>query len=492
MEFHVSCNFHFSQTDTKSSEVKIPLNEMQLHSLPLSYIKRIAMNQMRRQNPESGLSEYDGAEDKIDAVACYSREENRWYADDCVCLTDICPGHPIKTLELVLRNYMPPPTLDVTIFGTQNCASDLLMSFYTSYRIRVTFGKMTWQVSRRYREFDHLHCLLKEKYGEAFSFALSDSTVSYLGKAIVKFPPKQIFGRLESDTIDRRRVMLEDYLQRLLHAPKPPTLSQDVLILSFLGIVSTQKLSNKSVGSDSINIDALDKQIDFGDILLFSCRFGSSICQRKFTGSRFDHVGIVIPGLRGGNLRLLEATGEGIRVYPLIARIKTYAREVTERIVVRSFLVKRDPESARCLLAFVNSVDGNAYSFLSIFQGLNKSDRCVQQKQLYDEEKWSQAFVSPLQNFTTQSVEIAKSVVASQKTKQSPHKRRKYFCSSLVASALKELGWLQTKRSCSYFWPGSFEEHGEIERSLHPGTTLGKEIDIDCRPVEVATATFTS
>ena len=191
-------------------------------------------------------------------------------------------------------------------------------------------------------------------------------------------------------------------------------------------------------------------------------------------------------------MRVLEATGEGIRVYPLIARIKAYAREVTERMVFRSFLVKRDLESAQRLLAFVKSVDGNAYSFLSIFQGLNKSDRCVHQKQLYDEEKRSPAFENPLEDFTTQSVEIAKNVVASEKTKQSSHRRRKYFCSSLVASALKELGWLQTQRSCSYFWPGSFEEHGEIERSLRPGITLGKEIDIDCRAVEIATATFTS
>jgi len=63
-----------------------------------------------------------------------------------------------------------------------------------------------------------------------------------------------------------------------------------------------------------------------------------------------------------------------------------------------------------------------------------------------------------------------------------------YFCSSLVASALKQVGWLETTRKSSSFWPGSFEDGGEIEGLLAAGVILGPETRVDCRIVEVGLA----
>ena len=47
-----------------------------------------------------------------------------------------------------------------------------------------------------------------------------------------------------------------------------------------------------------------------------------------------------------------------------------------------------------------------------------------------------------------------------------------YFCSELVAAALKTIGLLDRTRASSYFWPGSYNIGGEIERHLSPNVRL--------------------
>lgn len=55
-----------------------------------------------------------------------------------------------------------------------------------------------------------------------------------------------------------------------------------------------------------------------------------STLQRTVTGSEYDHVGLVVPSSnrtsRGSarQMMLLEATGEGVTVYPLAGRLRAY------------------------------------------------------------------------------------------------------------------------------------------------------------------------
>ena len=154
----------------------------------------------------------------------YSHEQSRWYADDCVSHRYL-PTVSFKTLELVPQNSIPLQLWLSRFLGTQNHVSNFMINFYTSYQIRSRFGKIS----------NYPHCFLKEIYGNTFSFAVADSTLKFLGLATIKYPFKNIFGKLQSDTIDQRLVILENHLQRLVHTQKPPKWSQDVLILSFLG-----------------------------------------------------------------------------------------------------------------------------------------------------------------------------------------------------------------------------------------------------------------
>jgi hypothetical protein len=63
-----------------------------------------------------------------------------------------------------------------------------------------------------------------------------------------------------------------------------------------------------------------------------------------------------------------------------------------------------------------------------------------------------------------------------------------FFCSELVAAALKHMGIISPSYPASYFWPGSFAKGGDIDTALLPHASYGDEIIIDCRYLEIAKA----
>lgn len=64
-----------------------------------------------------------------------------------------------------------------------------------------------------------------------------------------------------------------------------------------------------------------------------------------------------------------------------------------------------------------------------------------------------------------------------------------FFCSELVAAALKELGLIPKNLNAGYFWPGSFARHDEIDTVLEEHTAYyGDELIIDCRVMEISRA----
>ncbi|GMG16045.1 unnamed protein product [Phytophthora fragariaefolia] len=156
-----------------------------------------------------------------------------------------------------------------------------------------------------------------------------------------------------------------------------------------------------------------------------------------------------------------------------------YAREVSNSIVVRRVETERPPELIELLKEFVLHVDGNPYSIFGILRSTGESERSIFSSARSCADETEESFAN-----TGSSTNSNPSSPVTENSDPSKAKR-KYFCSSLVASAWKELGWLQTKRKSSSFWPGSFEDGGEVESLLAPGVALQPETVIDCRIVEV-------
>lgn len=202
---------------------------------------------------------------------------------------------------------------------------------------------------------------------------------------------------------------------------------------------------------------------------------------------------MVVPGPSGNLLRIMEATSEGTQVYSLKARLMAYAHEVSNVIVVRKFNAKRTPEIEAELAKFVDGVEGNPYSIMGVLHGRSESERGINglstTKLRAEISHGTASSTSSSDESDSSSSSGVQVVTITPSSADSDPTKRKYFCSSLAASALKQIGWLKTNLTSSHFWPGSFEDGGEIERVLADDVTLGPETVIDCRIVEVGLAT---
>ncbi|KAL7686126.1 putative Phox domain, PX domain superfamily, papain-like cysteine peptidase superfamily [Plasmopara halstedii] len=450
----------------------ISLNETIQGRLSLYRLKLDAIRHMKAELRRLNYSKKKSVTSELlhmlerppDSFMFYLERDGEWLQNDQQYIDHYLIDHSstIK-LELVPVYRIPKPALTLNIVETRNKVSDLSQRPYTCYVIDVVFNGTTWQLSRRYKDFNALQTELKCKY--------PNHTLPML-------PPKHMFTPVKGEFIQYRKQELEKFLKQLLEYPD---VSTDVVLFSFLGIVSTARDPETSRNTKSVlHVTSLHESVAIGDIVLFSCRFGASRLQRKFTGAKYDHVGIVVPGESQNLLRIMEATSEGIQVYSLKVRLMAYAREVSNVIVVRKIETERSIELMDTLTDFVRRVNGNRYSLAEILRFTGKSDRNLARSTLVTHSKYEVGddSISSNINSSTPSSPVTSS---SDSTKS----QRKYFCSSLVAAAWKELGWLQTKRKSSSFWPGSFEDGGEVERLLRPELVLGPEIVIDCRIVEV-------
>ncbi|OQS05583.1 ribonuclease H2 subunit A [Thraustotheca clavata] len=343
----------------------------------------------------------------------------------------------VKVAMVPIQN-MPPPPLRVQIIGNNNKVSDLSQKLYTVYIIQVEYNDMKWTVSHRYKDFAKLDDDLK-------------LSAEHYSAYIPPLPKKTAITPKKGTFVAKRQLHLQAYLEEVVALPG---LDQSIHLMTFLGgnikitskthdilVLSTAR--NAEVDRSVLHVSAVHSCLRFGDIIMFKTRFGASKVQRKITGSRYDHAAIVVPGSTPPLLSILEATGEGIQVYPLKLRLQAYSREVSNAIVARRIEAPRNSTSLAKMQEFVLGVEGNAYSIFGI---LNRS-------KVEKEEKTSN-----------------------------------YFCSELVAAALMHLGWLNKDVPPSYYWPGNFEDGGELEAHLARGITICREIALDCKFLEVGKA----
>jgi len=274
----------------------IPLSAASLDEIPVHRVKADAIQQLRKHHTQdikadsstsdrgrqrATLRLRDLAHKSLDWFSLHIEELDQWLQDEQrpigSYLTDLA-GRKKVTLALRPANEMPFPTLQLSISGAKNKVSDLSQRTFTTYTIDVAFNDMTWQLSRRYKEFAALHEQLESKHPSKVA-------------SLPMLPPKHIYTPREGEFVERRRVQLEQYLHQLL---TDSVISNDVLLMSFLGVVSTSRdpelsQSNKGV----VHVTALHNSLNYGDILLFSCKFGASVLQRTVGNA----VSCIVPGL---------------------------------------------------------------------------------------------------------------------------------------------------------------------------------------------------
>lgn len=189
------------------------------------------------------------------------------------------------------------------------------------------------------------------------------ATLSYPPLASSKLDAS-ITGIPIEKTLSETRTIAPPLLPSVGTVPILPVSTETVPFSTTPPSIPTENETESDVSIDStglpiIPISRVNDVLLPGDILLFSCKNTPSTLQRMATSCRYDHAGIVIDSawkLRDDNntssqrsvstrkthpmnLVLLEASGEGVKAYPLVSRLRAYGTGYTHSIVVRRLLL---------------------------------------------------------------------------------------------------------------------------------------------------------
>jgi len=442
-------------------------------------------------------------------------------------------AHLHLTLEPAWR--MPPPTLSASVPGTKQ-NSDLNDKPYTVFQLELRHAGLEWAVERRYSEFRALHERLQANAPLCASFKAlaarrgADATLPRL--------PGKRYRNMGEAVVSERREALAEYLARLL---RNPLALQAPEVLAFVGMVSTARndvAARTGRQRDVMHISQLGQHARAGDLVLFKCKNAMSGLQRKVTGSQYDHCGLVVGGPEAGNratpLSILESTGDGVTVLPLVGRIRAYASEFVKFITLRrmevvvpaaaggdgeaqapvppphSYLPRSLSAADRLrrahvlrLCAFVREVNHLPYRLSA--KKLLKSARSKPDTSRAAHKKSSGGGGSSSGGGGEKSAEGAgtyasaaaaptssgaapASARAEADAKDAKEEYTDFFCSELIAAALREMGAVSYDVADAHFWPGAFATGGSIEKYMVDGFSYGDEIVIDCRIVEVSKA----
>ena len=340
-------------------------------------------------------------------------------------------------IELVPEYLVPQLQIVVSIERVQLNKDASTGKQYANYMVCVENGSLKWVLARRFSEFVAFQGALSD----AFSSLPMDQRQSLM--ALPRLPSKTLSKNFALAFLDKRRLHLQRYTQRLLSHPWASSRPE---VLSFLGFMShDKKIEKRDV--NAIHISKLKDVVQSGDVLLFKMKNTMSGLQRVVTRSAWDHVAMVVRR-SDAIMDLLEATGDGVVSYPLCGRLSAYSEHLATKIEIRRLegnLPSKDLLEAK-FIEFVDKVEGKPYSL------------------------------------------TPKKLIVNDAMEDSSEKAG-YFCSELVAAAYRDVGLLpDDKLSANMFWPSSFMPSGLFERSLAPGVTLGESMEINCREVEVGFA----
>jgi hypothetical protein len=304
---------------------------------------------------------------------------------------------------------------------------------YVAYEIAVVKPPLRWAVWRRYSEFRTLNaglCKLPE----------------LRGVRLPDLPRRKVFGSLRDAFIEKRKAQLTVYWDEIMLLVDK--LGSSMPFLSFIGALKVPEKSAVLAGVEdrAVRLDTLQVIAKEGDVVLFKTAGVLQRLHRGLLSTDYDHVGIVIRipefSTSPASLFLLEATTDGVLSYPLRRRLLAWS-SCGAHLAYRPLRMTRTRTTATALADFVALNDGKPYSFTPA--------KLLRRTSTVDENGETEAF----------------------------------FCSELVASALKSIGALVDTRPSSSYLPASFAANASSPLVMAEGCYLDNEVLIEVKSPEI-------
>ena len=180
--------------------------------------------------------------------------------------------------------------------------------------------------------------------------------------------------------------------------------------------ISPVSLQDKFWKFDRISQHEFERVAETGDILLFRGKSALSKMQRAVTRGKYDHVALLIRSTSNNNLFLFEVTGvEGVALL-LWADFMLYSWHLLySRLTFKKIHYDRSEPNIRKLNEFIENVRGMEYNLSAGKLMRNRQDK-------------------------------------------DPKNKKGFFCSELIATALKKIEVLDKSKPSSKYWPGDFDD----------------------------------
>ncbi len=346
-------------------------------------------------------------------------------------------SHLSNQNSLSIRRKAPTPASIITTITNHESRMDYVTNkSYTAYEIMVVSPPLRWSVWKRYSEFSELHHQLR-------------NVPELKGSKLPRLPPGKTFGRMADEFVEQRRALLTVYWDEL---NRINDIFGSIPFLTFIGALRSDTTNNtrlRHINHRFLRIDSLLSMCAAGDVVLFRTQGVLQSLHRGILNTDYDHVGVIvrIPEFSNSisSLYIMEATTDGCLCYPLRKRLTAWNVSGAE-IVYRHLNMSRTENRLRALGHFVAENDGKPYSITpgKLFRSRNTRG---------GSEKQADAF----------------------------------FCSELVAGALKSIGALGFSKSNSGYYPSHFAEEATNDGSLDftKGCYLESEFLVEFRAPEI-------
>ena len=215
-----------------------------------------------------------------------------------------------------------------------------------------------------------------------------------------------------------------------------------------------------------ISVRDVSATVKTGDLFLFSSKHAASHVTKCFTGSGWDHLGMVVK-LSDSQVFILEYAG-GVFLYPLFTRLYSYfAIQGREICLRRLSLPHEQPEMQAQVEEFVRGVLGQKPPSI---------------------ERWCWRCSASSRSSRPSSAARAAAAADDDGGDGAQHAvaddLSSFFCSKLVAAMYKNLGLLSAHRSSGDFLPKHFSAEFDGYLDLQGGAMLGAEVPLSFESVQ--------
>lgn len=202
--------------------------------------------------------------------------------------------------------------------------------------------------------------------------------------------------------------------------------------------ISPVSLKSKFWKFDRISLAQFENQAETGDLLLFRGKSALSKMQRAVTRGKYDHVALLVRSTSNNNLFLFEVTGvEGVALLLWSDFIMYSWHLLYTRLTFKKVRWDRNEQSLKRLNEFIEKVRGMDYNLSAGKLMRNRQDK-------------------------------------------DPKNKKGFFCSELIATALKEIEVLDKSKPSSKYWPGDFDD-GKLKTVAPAEIENGVIIDFDLK-----------